>query len=930
MTNNPTDLAENSNAVSREIIPVAIEVEMKKSYLDYAMSVIVARAIPDACDGLKPVHRRILYAMHEGSYDYNKAFKKSARIVGEVMGKYHPHGDSAIYDSLVRMAQDFSMRVPLIDGQGNFGSIDDDPAAAMRYTESRLKKVTHTMLEDLDKDTVDFIPNYDGSEREPKVMPARFPNLLVNGSSGIAVGMATNIPPHNLGETIDGCLAYIENNDITIEELIKIIPGPDFPTGGIILGRAGYDSAAKTGRGSVIMRGCHKIEQMKGGKSSIIITEIPYQVNKAKLVEKIAELVKEKRIDGITDLRDESDRDGIRVVIELRKDAMEEVIINQLYSFTPLQSSFGVNMLALNHGRPELLNLLDVIKLFTTFRETVVARRTNFLLNKARDKTHILIGLAVAVANIDEIVELIKKSPDANAAKEKLLAKSWPSSTVEAIIKLVQDKGNIVKNGKFYFTELQAKAILDMRLARLTGLEAGKIDEELKNLAAEISEYLSILANRDKLMQLVKDELNAVKDEFSTPRRSSIEESEFEVDIEDLIPKEDMVVVATMNGYIKRVALSAYRAQKRGGKGRSAMDVRDEDFATEIFATNTHTPILFFSSKGKVYKLKTYKLPLGNPQARGRALVNLLPIEQDEKISTILALPEDEESWKDLSIIFATSSGDIRRNSMDQFTDIRSSGKIAMKLEGDETLIGVDLCTENNDILLSTKNGKCIRFPVSKLRIFQSRNSTGVRGIKLDKKNKVIAMSVLKHSDSDMVIKDQYLKISVEKRIELKEALIFNQNLIDNPTEDLLQQPKPLPGIKSELAKDLIQDMASNEDFILTITENGYGKRSSAYEYRVTNRGGSGITNIITSKRNGDVIASFPIDNSDQVMIITNKGTLIRSDISTVRITGRNTQGVTLIKARDGENVVSVARIAHSGNKEIDDVENGEGEEDIS
>ncbi len=930
MTKNTASLTANLDAVSREIIPVAIEVEMKKSYLDYAMSVIVARAIPDACDGLKPVHRRILYAMYEGNYDYNKAFKKSARIVGEVMGKYHPHGDSAIYESLVRMAQDFSMRVPLIDGQGNFGSIDDDPAAAMRYTESRLQKVTHTMLEDLDKDTVDFVPNYDGSESEPKVMPARFPNLLVNGSGGIAVGMATNIPPHNLGETIDGCLAYIENNNISIEELIKIIPGPDFPTGGIILGRAGYDSAAKTGRGSVIMRGRHKIEQMKGGKSSIIITEIPYQVNKAKLVEKIAELVKERKIDGITDLRDESDREGIRVVIELRRDAMEEVIINQLYSFTPLQSSFGVNMLALNHGRPELLNLLDVIKIFTAFREVVVARRTNFLLNKARDKTHILIGLAVAVANIDEIVELIKKSPDAAAAKEKLLARSWPSSTVEAIIKLVQDKGNVVKDGKFYFTELQAKAILDMRLARLTGLESSKINEELKNLAAEISEYLSILGNREKLMQIVKDELNAVKEEFSTPRRSSIEESEFEVDIEDLIPKEDMVVVATMNGYIKRVALSAYRAQKRGGKGRSAMDVRDEDFATEIFTTNTHTPILFFSSKGKVYKLKTYKLPLGNPQARGRALVNLLPIEQDEKISTILALPENEESWKDLSIIFATSSGDVRRNSMDQFTDIRSSGKIAMKLEGNESLVGVNLCTENNDIMLSTKNGKCIRFPVSKLRIFQSRNSTGVRGIKLDKGNEVIAMSVLKHSEADMLVKDQYLKIAVEKRIEMKEAIIFNQNLANNPSEDLLlQQPKPIPEIKSELAKDLVQNMAENEDFILTITKNGYGKRSSAYEYRITNRGGSGITNIITSKRNGEVVASFPIDNSDQVMIITNKGTLIRSDIATVRITGRSTQGVTLIKAREGENVVSVARIAHSGNKEIDDVENGEGEDSV-
>ncbi|MFT5703157.1 MAG: DNA gyrase subunit A [Rickettsiales bacterium] len=925
MTNLTSSLI-NTDSTNREIIPVAIEVEMKKSYLDYAMSVIVARAIPDVCDGLKPVHRRILYVMHEGNYDYNKAFKKSARIVGEVMGKYHPHGDSAIYESLVRMAQDFSLRVPLIDGQGNFGSIDDDPAAAMRYTESRLQKVAHTMLEDLDKDTVDFVPNYDGSESEPKIMPAKFPNLLVNGAGGIAVGMATNIPPHNLGETIDGCLAYIENNNITIEEMIKIIPGPDFPTGGIILGRAGYDSAAKTGRGSVIMRGKHKIEQLKAGKVAIIITEIPYQVNKAKLVEKIAELVKDKRIEGITDLRDESDREGIRVVIELRRDVMEEVIINQLYSYTPLQSSFGVNMLALNHGRPELLNLLSVIRLFTNFRETVVARRTNFLLNKARDKTHILIGLAVAVANIDEIVELIKSSPDAASAKEKLLAKSWPSSTVEAIIRLVQDKGNIIKDGEFYFTDVQAKAILDMRLARLTGLEASKIDEELRKLAVEISEYLSILANREKLMQIVKDELIAVKEEFSTPRRSSIEESEFEVDIEDLIPKEDMVVVATMNGYIKRVALSAYRAQKRGGKGRSAMDVRDEDFATEIFATNTHTPILFFSSKGKVYKLKTYKLPLGNPQARGRALVNLLPIDQDEKITTILALPENEESWNDLSIMFATDDGNVRRNSMDQFTDIRSSGKIAMKLDDKQNLIGVALCTEENDIMLSTKSGKCIRFPVSKLRIFQSRNSTGVRGIKLESGNEVIAMSVLQHSEADMVVKDQYLKIAVEKRIELKEALKFNLDLAENPSEDLLAQPQSLPKIRSDLDETLIKEMAMNEDFILTITKNGFGKRSSAYEYRITNRGGSGITNIITSKRNGDVVASFPIDNSDQVMIITNKGTLIRSDISTVRITGRNTQGVTLIKAKENENVVSVARIAHSGNKDVDDLEVGEEE----
>lgn len=911
-------------ATGKDIQPVSLVSEMKKSYLDYAMSVIVSRAIPDACDGLKPVHRRILYAMHEGNYDYNKPFKKSARIVGEVMGKYHPHGDSAIYESLVRMAQDFSMRVPLIDGQGNFGSIDDDPAAAMRYTESRLEKISHTLLDDLDKDTVDFIPNYDGSEREPKVLPARFPNLLVNGSGGIAVGMATNIPPHNLGEVIDACLAYIDNNEIAIEDIIKIIPGPDFPTGGVILGRSGYDSAARTGRGSVVMRGKHKIEKKTGGKVAIVIEEIPYQVNKAKLVEKIADLVKEKKIEGITDLRDESDRDGIRVVIELKRDAMEEVIINQLYSFTELQCNFSVNMLALNHGKPQLLGVLDVIKIFTAFREEVTTRRTNFLLGKARDKTHILIGLAVAVANIDEIVELIKNSQDAAEAKEKLLAKSWPAHTVETIIKLVQDKGNIIKDGKFYFTEVQAKAILDMRLARLTGLEMDKINEELKVLAAEISRYLELLADRSKMLELVKKELIEIKEQFATPRKSTIEESESEIDIEDLIPKEDMVVVGTMNGYIKRVALSAYRTQKRGGKGRSAMDVRDEDITTDIFVTNTHTPILFFSNKGKVYRLKTYKLPLGTPQARGRALVNLLPLEQDEKISTILALPEDESTWQNLSIVFATSNGDIRRNSMDQFVDIRSSGKIAMKLEGDEALIGVNLCTESDDILLSTKDGKCIRFPVEKLRVFQSRNSTGVRGIKLEKGNKVIAMSILKHAGEDSEIKEKYLKVDLEKRLALRNALLFNKKLQENPSDDLLVQPLEIPQIKdAELPQNKIEEMAINEEFILTITENGFGKRSSAYEYRITNRGGSGITNIITSKRNGSVVASFPIEGNDQIMIITDKGTLIRSEVASVRISGRNTQGVTLIKTKD-EAVVSVARIAHTGNKEVDDAEVGD------
>ncbi len=912
---------------TKEILPVAIEVEMRKSYLDYAMSVIVSRAIPDVCDGLKPVHRRILYAMHEGNYDYNKPFKKSARIVGEVMGKYHPHGDSAIYDSLVRMAQDFSLRVPLIDGQGNFGSIDDDPAAAMRYTESRLQKVTHTMLDDLDKDTVDFIPNYDGSESEPRVMPARFPNLLVNGSSGIAVGMATNIPPHNLGEVIDGVLAYIKNNDITSQELLEIVPGPDFPTGGIILGRSGSANASNTGRGSVIMRGKHKIEERSGGKSAIIINEIPYQVNKAKLVEKIAELVKDKKIEGISDLRDESDRDGIRVVIELKRGAMEEVIINQLYSYTQLQCNFSVNMLALNRGRPELLNLLDVIRAFSQFRESVVTRRTNFLLNKARDKTHLLIGLAVAVANIDEIVALIRKSPDVATAKKELLSRSWPAKDVETIMSLVQDKGNVIKDGEFYFTEVQAKAILDMRLAKLTGLEMEKISGELKNLAVEILDYLDILGNRSRLIQVISDELKEVKDQFATPRRSSIEESEFETNIEDLIPKEDMVVVATMNGYIKRVPLSTYKAQKRGGKGRSGISVRDEDVTTDIFVTNTHTPILFFSDQGKVYKMKTYKLPLGTPQAKGRALVNLLPINQDEKISTILALPEDEDSWAELNIVFATSNGTIRRNSMADFANIQSNGKIAMKLKEGNSLIGVNLCEEQEFAMLSTKNGKCIRFPVEALRVFSSRNSEGVKGIRLEKGNKVIAMSVIKDLSVDALVKEQYLKIPSIKRIALKEALLFNKDLEENPPTDLLElAPKKIPNIKgSELDQDKIQELALSEEFILTITENGFGKRSSAYEYRITNRGGLGITNIITSTRNGHVVASFTTDSNDQVMIITNKGTLIRTNVADVRVTGRNTQGVTLIKTKiSNEKVVSVARIAKNEDEDIDELENNE------
>ncbi len=894
-----------------EIVNVEISTEMKKSYLDYAMSVIIARAIPDVNDGLKPVHRRILYSMYENHYDYNKPFKKCARIVGDVMGKYHPHGDTSIYDALVRMAQDFSMSEPLIDGQGNFGSIDDDPAAAMRYTEARMSKLAHILTDDLDKDTVDFSPNYDGNEREPNVLPARFPNLLVNGSNGIAVGMATNVPPHNLGEVIDGVVAYIDNPEISCDEMLQIIPGPDFPTGGLIMGRAGYASVMRNGRGSIVMRGEAKIEETKSGKSQIIISSIPYQVNKAKLVEKIAELVKEKKIEGVSDLRDESSKEGIRVVVEVKRDGNAEVILSQIYSFTELQSNFPANILALNNGRPESLGVLDIIKIFTKFRKDVVTRRTEFLLAKARDRAHILIGLRVAVNEIDEVIALIKGAKDTAEAREELMRRDWDASVVQAMLNLIQDRGNRIENGRFYFTDVQARAILDMRLSKLTGLESDKIDEELKELSAEIQEYLKILSDPIELTKIVKDELIAVKNEFSTPRRTTITEAEGDIDVEDLTPKEDMVVITTMNGYIKRVPLSSYKAQHRGGKGKSAITVHDEDYTTDVFVVNTHTPILFFSSKGKVYKMKTYKLPLGNNQSKGRAVVNILPLEQDETISTILPLLGEKEEWIKKNIVFATNTGDVRRNSMADFENIQSNGKIAMKLEDGQQLVGVAVCDDNSDILLSSKTGKCIRFPLENLRVFQSRNSTGVRGIKLDPYNEVISMSILKNSEAESAEdRDAFLKIDLDTRKKLNE--VYNMpkdenNLLNNIDEPLSVQ---IPDdILSVLSKDKIKAMARSEQLILTITENGYGKRTSSYEYRVTNRGGTGITNIITSKRNGNVIASFPIENDKEIIMITNKGTVIRTKVMDIRISGRNTQGVTLMKAGEDEKVVSVAKV---------------------
>ncbi len=897
---------ENNNIENPNIVSVGIEDEMKKSYLEYAMSVIVSRAIPDVRDGLKPVHRRILYAMKESGCDFNKPYKKSARIVGEVMGKYHPHGDAAIYDSLVRMAQDFSLRIPLIDGQGNFGSMDGDSPAAMRYTESRLAKVAHKILEDIENDTIDFRDNYDGSEREPVVLPARFPNLLVNGGGGIAVGMATNIPPHNLGEVIDACCMYIQDNNITVDDLVDVVQGPDFPTGGVILGRAGSISALKTGRGSVIIRGKTEIETVKN-KQAIIVTEMPYMVNKARMIEKIADLVRDKKIEGISDLRDESDKSGVRVVIEVKKDAYPDVVLNQLYKYTPLQTSFGVNMLALNEGKPEVLNFLDVIRAFVKFREEVVSRRTKHLLDKARNKAHLLIGLFIAVANIDEVIRIIRQAKDPVEAREKLMAQDWPAAGVEALIELVGDKKNKVSDGKCRFTEEQAKAILEMRLQRLTGMEQIKIESDLKALAEEIRRFIEILGSRTKLLEIVKNELLEVKEEFSTPRRTEIDINEFEHDIEDLIQKEEMVVTVTHGGYIKRVPLSTYRAQRRGGKGRSGLSMRDEDFTTEMFVANTHMPVLFFSNLGQVYKLKVYKLPLGTAQSKGRALVNIFPLKEDEKITTVMPLPENEEDWNDLHIMFATSKGNVRRNDLSDFHRVQSNGKIAIRLDEDDNLIGVKLCKESDHVLLSAAQGKCIRFPVAAVRLFKSRTSDGVRGMKLDSKDLVIAMTILSGANYDTEDKAKYLKIPLAERSLLRD-------------ETFEETQEVLATIDTDLEDDKVLTMARNEEFILTITENGFGKRTSAYEYRVTNRGGSGIINIITSERNGNVISSMPVMDNDHIMLITDMGTLIRTRVVDIRVAGRNTQGVTLFRTAKEERIIAAAKISdEKGDDDISD-----------
>ncbi len=867
-----------------DITPVTIEEEMRRSYLDYAMSVIVSRALPDVRDGLKPVHRRILFSMKESGYDFNKPFRKSARIVGDVMGKYHPHGDSAIYDAMVRMAQDFSMRLQLIDGQGNFGSMDGDPPAAMRYTEARLARAAASLRDDIDKETVNFQTNYDDTTREPVVLPARFPNLLVNGAGGIAVGMATNIPPHNLGEVIDACCAYIDNPEITIDELMELVVAPDFPTGGIILGRAGIRAAFTTGRGSVILRGrCH-FEEIRKDRTAIIVTEMPYQVNKARMIEQMAELVRDKRIEGIADLRDESDRDGVRVVVEIKRDAVPDVVLNQLYRYTPLQSSFGVNMLALNGGRPQMMPLRDVIVAFVAFREEVITRRTIFELGKARDRAHVLVGLAIAVANLDPVIKLIRAAPDPATARDQLMAQDWPAHDVEPLIVLIDEPGHGVEGGHYRLSETQAKAILDLRLHRLTGLERDKVHSELTEIGDQIREFLHILSSRERLYEILRSELVEMKEQFATPRRTSIEENEFEADIEDLIAREDMVVTVTNTGYIKRVPLSEYRTQRRGGKGRSGMSMRDEDFVTDVFVANTHTPIIFFSSTGIAYKMKVYRLPLGNPQARGKAMVNLLPLDQNETISTIMPLPEDEANWADWHVMFATASGYVRRNLLSDFTDIRANGKIAMKLDEGDRLIAVQTCTEDHDVLLAARNGKCIRFPVIDVRVFKGRDSTGVRGIRLEDGDEVISMSTLSHVEFDSETRDAYLR--------------------------------------GDLSAEEQERLAGLEQHILSISVNGFGKRTSAYEYRITGRGGSGIANIDLTEKTGPVAASFPVLHSDEIMLVTNAGKLIRIPVDGVRIAGRKTQGVMLLRTAEDESVVSAARLGDVGtNGDEDDGE---------
>ena len=870
--------------------------EMKASYLDYAMSVIVSRALPDVRDGLKPVHRRILFASQEGGFVYNRPYRKSSKIVGDVMGNYHPHGDSAIYDALARMTQPWSMRLPLIDGQGNFGSMDPDPPAAMRYTEARLARVTTALLDDLDKDTVDFVENYDGSRDEPSVLPARFPNLLVNGAGGIAVGMATNIPPHNLGEVIDGCFAFMENPAITNEELFEIIPGPDFPTAPLILGSAGARAAYTTGRGSILQRCRHEIEEGRGDKRSIVLSSIPFQVGKNNLVEKIAEAAKEKRIEGIADIRDESNREGVRVVVDLKRDATPEVVLNQIWRHSPAQSSFPANMLAICGGRPEVLSLRDFIQQFIAFREEVITRRTKFELNKARDRAHILLGLVVAVSNLDEVVAIIRSSSNPADARAKLTAREWPIGDIAQYIRLVEaiEPSIEQEGGTYRLSEAQVRAILDLRLHRLTALGRDEIGDELKELSEKIAEYLSILADRVKLYEVMRGELAEIKEFYATPRVSEIAPAWDGIEDEDLIERDDMVVTVTLDGYIKRTPLSTFRAQGRGGKGRAGMSTKEEDAVSELFVTSTHNPVLFFSTAGKVYRLKVWKLPEGGPATRGRPIVNLLPaLDEGETIATVLPLPEDEESWGALSVVFATARGSVRRNAMDAFTNVPSNGKLAMRFEegSDDRLIGVRLLDPTDDVLLASRNGKAIRFAGDDVREFTSRTSTGVRGMNLKGDDEVVSLSILHRVGTEPEEREEYLRFAPWKAEKEGEP---------------------------SLPAERFAEMAEKEQFILTVCENGYGKISSAYEYRRIGRGGQGIVNIDNIKRNGPVVASFSATKSDQLMLVTDRAKLIRIGLDSLRVIGRNSAGVRLFDVADGEKVVGTVRIDEEADPEND------------
>ena len=884
-----------------DIAPISIVEEMKTSYLDYAMSVIVSRALPDVRDGLKPVHRRILFACQEAGYVAGRPYRKSSRIVGDVMGKYHPHGDQAIYDALARMTQDWSMRVPLIDGQGNFGSMDPDPPAAMRYTEARLAKVSNFLLGDIDKDTVDFQPNYDASESEPQVLPARFPNLLVNGAGGIAVGMATNIPPHNLGEVLNACRAYIDDPAISSEGLMEHVKGPDFPTAPLILGTAGIRSAYTTGRGSILMRSRSHVEEGRNDRRSIVLTAIPFQVGKNGLVEKIAEAAKDKRIEGVSDIRDESNREGVRIVIDLKRDATPEVVLNQLWRHTPAQSSFPANMLAIRGGRPETLALRDIIESFVKFREEVITRRSKYELLKARERAHILLGLVVAVTNLDEVVKLIRGSASPAEAREKLLAREWPGEEIRPYIQLVEAVEPQARKEKYKLSDAQVKAILELRLHRLTALGRDEIGGELEELAKNIGELLEILGNRARLYEVMLEEFDAVEAEFVTPRVSEITAAFDGLDDEDLIEVEDMVVTVTMTGYIKRTPLALFREQKRGGKGRAGMQTKDEDAVTTLFVTSTHNPVLFFSNLGRVYRMKVWRLPEGGPNTKGRPMVNLLPLSEGETITTVLPLPQDEEEWGGLHIMFATAKGTVRRNSMDAFTNIPTAGKIAMKFgtsdDGEESeedsldrIIGVKLLTEDDDVLLATRNGKAIRFKSTDVREFQSRASMGVRGVRLIDDDQVISMSILRRVGTSPEEREAYLKCPAWREKDMD----------------------------CSLPADRYAEIVEGEQFLLTVTENGYGKRSSTYEYRRTNRGGQGIINIVTSERNGGVVASFPVKPGESLMLVTDQGKMIRTTVGDIRIAGRNTQGVTIFNVADREKVVSVARIDESEEEDVE------------